>query len=116
MYLDHDLTLEHDIYIIIADGLTKLPSSQNSPTKKTKAKNTVKSAARKSPEVPKTEVVEELFLKQKPLQSLLPTVNLFLEQEPISGVAMNLDVNYCHVNQDNYYKQGETEKTMVEMI
>ena len=61
-------------------------------------------------------MVENLFLKQKPFQSLLPTVNLFLEQEPVSGVAMNLDVNYRHVIQDNYFKQGETEKTMQEMI
>ena len=110
-FIDDHLKLEQDIYNIIAEGLTELQSSQTSPTKKNKGKGSSKNSSKKSSEVSKAEVVENHFLKQKPFQSLLPTVNLFLEQEPISGVAMNLDVNYRHVIQDNYFKQGETEKT-----
>ena len=43
-------------------------------------------------------------------------MTLFLEQEPVSSLAMNLDVNYCQVNQENYNKKGETEKNMQEII
>ena len=75
-----------------------------------------KKSQKKQPEVPDTEPVGDLFLKQKPFPSLLSTVTLFLEQESVSRLAMNLDVNYCQVNQENFNKKTETENTMQEMI
>ena len=100
--------LEQDIQKIIKKGIAKLSSG--------KGKMGTKSTSYKHVDGPKTEDLGGLFLKQEPFASLLPTVTLFLEQEPVSCLAMNLDVNYCHVRQENYFKKGETAKTMEEMI
>ena len=89
------LELEKAIQDEIKNGIAQLIASKFFPTKKNKAKNVTRNATKKHFEFPETEPVGELLLKQKPFYSLLPTITLFLEQEPISGLAMNLDVNYC---------------------
>ena len=113
---DSRLKLEQEIHDIIKSGMAKISLPQNSPGKINKKKITAKNLQKKHTTVIETEPVGDLFLKQKPFPSLLPMVTLFLEQEPVSSLAMNLDVNYCRVNQENYNKKWETEKTMQEMI
>ena len=80
------LELEEAIQDEIRNGIAQVIASEAPPSENTVAKNLT---------IPETEPVGELLLKQKPFYSLLPTITLFLEQEPISGLAMNLDVNYC---------------------
>ena len=101
---DSRVQLEQEIQKILKKGIAKLSSG--------KGKMGTKSTSYKHVDGPKTEDLGGLFLKQEPFASLLPTVTLFLEQEPVSCLAMNLDVNYCHVRQENYFKKGETTKTM----
>jgi hypothetical protein len=83
---------------------------------KNKSKKTANKHQKKQTKDAETDPVGNLFLKQKPFSSLLSTVTWFLEQESVSNLAMNLDVNYCQVNQNNFKKKGETGKTMEEMI
>ena len=64
--------LQQEIHHIIEEGMTHLSVSQKSPKKKEPQK--------KLPEVPDTDAIGSLFLRQKPFPSLLHTVNLFLEQ------------------------------------
>jgi len=109
------IQLEKDIDHIIVEGLTKILASQNSP-KKNKSKAAANNLHKKQREIPETEQVVDGFLKQKVFYSFFPTVTLFLEQEPISNLAMNLDVNYRQVNQKNYNEIGETGKTLKELI
>lgn len=100
---------------MIKDCISQL-SLPLTPPRKSKAKSTAKTGSKTATEGPDTDPVGKLFLKQKPFYSILPAVNLFIEQEPVSGLAMNLDVNYRHVSQDNYFKKENTKKTMQDMI
>ena len=45
--------------------------------------------------------VEDFLLKDN-FKSLLPTIVLFIEQEPYSNVSMNLDVNFQEIHQENF--------------
>lgn len=50
-----------------------------------------------------------LEVKQK-FESLFSTIVWFVEQDPYTNVAMNLEVNYCKVKQDNYFVLTPTGK------
>src|SRR6478735_8401872 len=47
--------------------------------------------------------------------TLFSTIVLFLEQDPFTNIAMNLDVNFCRVKQENFKKKTDG-KTMQEEI
>src|SRR5687768_4932745 len=49
--------------------------------------------------------VEDFLLKENEFKSLLPTVVLFIEQEPFSNVLMNLDVNFWEIHKENFDKE-----------
>ena len=51
-----------------------------------------------------TEEVNEFFEVQKNFESLIPSIMLFIEHEPYTNVAMNLDTNFRRVLQQNYKK------------
>lgn len=50
-----------------------------------------------------------LQVKQN-FESLFSTIVWFLEQDPYTNVAMNLEVNYCKVKQENYFVPTPTGK------
>ena len=45
---------------------------------------------------------DETLFVEKNFECLLPTIILFLEQESISNVSMNLNVNFRRVRQENF--------------
>ena len=62
------------------------------------------------------ESYDDFFDVQKNFESILPTIMLFLEQEPLFNTAMNLDVNFRRVRQQNFMKQGHDGATIQESI
>ena len=44
----------------------------------------------------------ELLNSEQNFDSLLSTIVWFIEQDPYTNIAMNLDVNYCKVQQENF--------------
>ena len=59
---------------------------------------------------------DEKFSVEKNFESLLSTIILFLEQDTFLNAPMNLDVNFCHVCQDNLTKGKGTniQKSIME--
>ena len=43
-----------------------------------------------------------MFFIERNFDSLLLTIVLFIDQEPVSNVAMTLDVNFWHIHQENF--------------
>src|SRR5687767_2289636 len=60
-----------------------------------KPRNTSKATAKDTSD-------ENKFRKEHNFETLLSTVALFIEQEPFSHVSMCLDVNFRHVQQENF--------------
>src|SRR5687768_10506442 len=56
----------------------------------------------------------EIFQIADQFKSLLSTIILFLEQDPLTNVSMNLDVNFRRVHQENFLKaEGTTIKDAI---
>ena len=62
------------------------------------------------------DTVENVLQVEQNFHSTFSTILWFLEQDPYTNVAMNLDVNYCKVKQENYDKPTPTGKNFVTAI
>jgi hypothetical protein len=61
-----------------------------------------KSPIKNSLDLPQVLPNDKMFHIQSKFESCLPTVVLFIDQDPFTNVAMNLDVNFCCVHQQNF--------------
>ena len=67
-------------------------------------------------DLPQGVPVDDMFGMEKNFESLLTTLDLFIEQEPISNVPMNLDVNFWHVRQDTFFEVKGSSISMRDAI
>lgn len=58
--------------------------------------------------IPQAESVDSMMSEERNFESLLSTLVLFIDQEPFSNVAMNLEVNFWHVCQGNFSNINNT--------
>ena len=49
---------------------------------------------------------DKMFLLEENFKCLLSMIILFLEQDNYFNVPLNLDINFCCVHQDSFFKEG----------
>ena len=54
--------------------------------------------------VPPTVPVQNMYLSEKNFELLIPTMVLFIEQDPFYNTPMNLDVNFWRVQQEFFLR------------
>jgi hypothetical protein len=97
--------LQLAIQKVLKSAYAKIPFNQLHQSKATSKNNSEK---------PQAVPTDNVFFIEKNFDSLLPTIVLFINQEPFSNVAMNLDVNFWHVQQENLIQlEGPTIKDAI---
>lgn len=87
----------------IQTAYSTIPQSKQGPTKATKDK-------------PKSFSKKDMLHFEQNFNSLLSTIVLFLEHDPFTNIAMNLDVNYRRVKQENFEAKRNTEEDIQKSI
>ena len=70
----------------------------------------------KIPHQIQTYEVNDYLVVQKNIDVLFSTIILFLEQDPLTNIAMNLDVNFRKVQQETFIQPGEQNLIMKDAL
>src|SRR5688500_6429417 len=95
--------------MLLADFRTELQTEIQTQIKKTMSdvsNRQKKTTPKDTSDTFQAEKLDEIFQVDENFHSFLSTIVLFIEQEPFSNVPMNLDVNFRHVNQENYAQEN----------